>query len=314
MMRLRVAEKHEIAEGIFHFVFERDDGTDLPICTPGSHLVIQTPAGLERRYSLCNSPADRKRYSVAVKYEPSGAGGSRSMVDDVVEGNYLEIEGPENYFKLDETATSSILIAGGIGITPILAMAKHLSSEKKPFQLIYCSRSLGVTAFLDEINASEYGINTIFHHDGGDPSRSFNFNEFLQEMPEGRHIYCCGPRAMMQAVRASTKDWPTHRVHFEDFGTSKFTGESAERTFWVKLAKSGLVTEVPPGVSIIDALRKEGVEVPSSCESGTCGTCRTKLLDGIADHRDFVLDEDEQADNIMICVSRAKTSQITIEL
>jgi phthalate 4,5-dioxygenase reductase subunit len=251
---------------------------------------------------------------VAVKYEPSGAGGSRSMVDDVVEGNYLEIEGPENYFPLDETATSSILIAGGIGITPILAMAKHLSSEKKPFQLVYCSRSLGVTAFLDEINASEYGVNTIFHHDEGDPSRSFNFTEFLQKMPEGRHIYCCGPRAMMQAVRASTKDWPTHRVHFEDFGTSKFTGESAERTFWVKLAKSGLVTEVPPGVSIIDALRKEGVEVPSSCESGTCGTCRTKLLDGIADHRDFVLDEDEQADNIMICVSRAKTSQITIEL
>jgi phthalate 4,5-dioxygenase reductase subunit len=153
------------------------------------------------------------------------------------------------------------------------------------------------------------------HHDGGDPSRAFDLDGWLAQPPAGAHLYCCGPRGLMHAVREKTRHWPTGSVHFEDFGGAPDPQEVGEdRPFTVRLARSGVSVVIPVGVSILEALRRENIPVPSSCESGTCGTCRTGLVSGVADHRDYVLDESEHDRDIMICVSRAVTPVLELDL
>lgn len=312
MIVLRVTEKREVAPGIFQFVLSAQDGLECPAFSAGGHLLVKTPSGEKRRYSLCNSPAEKNRYVIAVKHEVNGGGGSSSMVRDVEVGTVIEAEEPENYFPIVDNAKKTILIAGGIGITPILAMAHHLYCKKRSFEIVYCSRSPEATAFYDEIKAFPFGNVVRFHHDFGDPAKSLDFS-FLSKPDEGCHVYCCGPRPMMQAVRDTLKNWSPGFVHFEDFGSSETTTDG-DASFEVVLAKSNRRLVVPSGATILDALREAGVDVPSSCESGTCGTCRVRLLAGTADHRDFVLDEDEHDTDIMICVSRAQSSELTLDI
>ena len=313
----RVREKTALAPGVERFVLEHPEGEELPPFTAGSHIVVVTPRGLSRRYSLCNAPGERDRYVIAVKRELSGTGGSASMVDDVHPGMSLEISPPFNYFPLADDASSHLLIAGGIGITPILAMARDLAARGADFRLEYCTPSQEATAFRDEIAAAGWSGRVRLHHDGGTPPAELPFAELLRERRGETHLYCCGPRGLMNAVRRATSHWPSSAVHFEDFGTSTdplLEGSSTEDAFDVRLARSERTVRVPAGVSILEALRREGLEVPSSCESGTCGTCRTRLLDGTADHRDYVLDEDEQQGEIMICVSRARSPRLVLDL
>jgi phthalate 4,5-dioxygenase reductase subunit len=312
MIFLRVTEKREAATGIFQFVLVRQDGLDCPAFSAGAHLLVKTPSGEKRRYSICNPPAERSRYIIAVKHEIDGGGGSSSMVHDVSVGTVLEVEEPQNYFPLIGNAKKSILIAGGIGITPILAMAHHLHDKQRSFEIIYCSRSPETTAFYNEIKAFPFGDVVRFHHDLGDPAKSLDFS-FLSEPDEGCHLYCCGPRPLMQAVRDAIKNWSPGSVHFEDFGTSATTTD-ADQSFEVILARSNRRLVVRPETTILQTLREAGVAVPSSCESGTCGTCRVALLAGTADHRDFLLDEDEYENAIMICVSRAQSDELTLDI
>lgn len=299
---LRVATAARIAEEIFRFELVHPDGAALPPFTAGAHLRVRTPNGLVRRYSLCSDPLDESRYAIAVKREAGGQGGSIALCDGVKAGDLLPCAAPRNDFPLVGRPASHLFIAGGIGITPIMSMIRHLESAGGPgWKLVYLTRSPAHTAFREELSA--YRGKVTLHHDGGDPERAYDLWPLL-EQPKGRHIHCCGPRGLMEAVRDMTGHWPASAVHFEDFGTTP-TAKPEDTAFRVRLARSGETVAVPAGTTILDALRASGRQMPSSCEAGTCGTCRTTLLSGEAEHRDLVLMEHERAGAVMICVSRA---------
>ncbi|MDB5776657.1 MAG: phthalate 4,5-dioxygenase reductase subunit [Herbaspirillum sp.] len=313
-MSLEVLAKTEIAQDIFLFELAQSDRSDLPPFGAGSHLLVTAPNGMARRYSLCNAPSERRRYAIAVKRDAAGGGGSISMADEVMAGDVLEVSAPMNYFPLAAEADSHLLIAGGIGITPALAMMRELMEKNADFKLIYCSRSPETTAFLDELSTPELEGRVLIHHDYGERGRSLDIAPLVAERGAATHLYCCGPRALMEGVRQLTRHWPHAAVHFEDFGAGAHVAPDGERAFKVRLARSGVTVDVPAGVSILGALRDRGIETPSSCESGTCGSCRTGMLSGVAEHRDFVLDDDEQGSEIMICVSRARCDELVLDL
>jgi len=267
-----------------------------------------------RKYSLCNDPAERDRYVIAVKREAAGRGGSVSLVDNAKAGELMAVSAPRNDFPLDERAGRFIFIAGGIGITPILSMIRHLATAGRDrFHLYYCTRTAGATAFREELAAPGLHGRVTLHHDHGDPARSLDLWPVL-ERPSAAHIYCCGPRALMDAVRDMTGHWPAHAVHFESFGGVESAHRADDRPFAVRLARSGQRIEVPAATTLLEALRASGVRVLSSCESGTCGSCRVALLEGEAEHRDLVLAEHERAGNIMVCVSRARCAELVLDL
>ncbi|MFM0502060.1 PDR/VanB family oxidoreductase [Paraburkholderia caffeinilytica] len=311
-MLLNVTGKTALADGIYQFEFRSPDGKPLPPFTAGAHVLIETPSGIGRRYSLCNAPSERDRYVVAVKLDPGSRGGSVSMINDVKVGMRIRVSVPENYFALTDDASDYLLVAGGIGITPIHAMMAELDARAARYRLVYCTRSPETTAFLAELSSLPSSRVQI-HHDYGNSDQSLDFAKLLATREGNTHLYCCGPRPLMQAVRNNASGWPSLAVHFEDFGTSVSNGE-ASSGFTVTLQRSGIRVNVAAGQSILEAVREAGVETPSSCEAGTCGACRTTLCSGEADHRDFVLDDDEHDRAIMICVSRAKSDELVIDL
>jgi phthalate 4,5-dioxygenase reductase subunit len=311
---LTIKRKSEIAEGVFLFELSSHDGAELPPFAPGSHITVTAPSGQKRRYSLCNDAAERDRYLIAVKQESSGRGGSLSFTRNVNEGDTITIEPPANEFEMAKSDPKSfIFIAGGIGITPIRSMILHcLRHGKHNFKLYYFTRTPQAMAFREQFAAGEFAGKVILHYDNGDPGQAYDLWPVLEEHC-GAHLYCCGPRGLMDAVRDMTGHWPDSAVHFEDF-----VGASAphpdDKPFEVKLAKSGKSYEVAPGVSILDTLRRQGHMLASSCESGTCGTCRTRFSAGEPDHRDLVLSEREKRSEIMICVSRSKSPALTLDI
>jgi phthalate 4,5-dioxygenase reductase subunit len=311
-MTLRVSRAEKVAAGIHLFELCHPAAAELPGFTAGSHLTVRSPNGSLRKYSLCNDPAERHRYVIAVKRDPAGRGGSVDLVDNIRAGDTVEVSAPHNAFELAGKAPSSTLIAGGIGITPILAMARQLNGEGRRYKLYYLTRSPQSTAFLDELQGADFKGKVVIHHDGGDPANAFDLWPVL-EKASGAHVYCCGPRPLLEAVRDMTGHWPPTSIHFESFIDAGAAAQAEDRPFTVVLAKSGARVEVAPGMSILEAMRDKGHEAPSSCESGTCGTCRTRLISGEADHRDLVLMEEEKADQIMICVSRALSPEIVID-
>lgn len=312
MLPLRVTRNDRIAEGIHLLEFRDAEGKALPAFSAGAHIAIRAPNGLLRKYSLCNDPGERERYLVAIKREANGRGGSCDLVDNVKAGDRLMVAPPVNDFALPQRAQDFIFIAGGIGITPIMAMIKEVMRQGKRFRLYYCSRSAETTAFTDELGAPEFKDRVVIHYDDGDPAKSLDLKSILAERKNREHLYCCGPRPLMEAVRHFTDHWSSAAVHFEAFSDAE-THKATDKPFKVRLARSGEVLVVPTDKTILEVLRDHGLDVPSSCETGTCGTCRTRMLAGTADHRDLYLPDHERADNIMICVSRALTDEITID-
>ncbi len=312
MLPLRVTRNERIADGIHLLEFRDAGSTPLPEFSAGAHIAVRAPNGLLRKYSLCNDPAERDRYLVAIKRETNGRGGSTNLIDAVKAGDDLMVTAPVNDFELPQRAQDFLFIAGGIGITPIMAMIREVQRQGKRFRLFYCSRSPETTAFIDELSAPEFKDRITIHYDQGDPARSLDLRPILAERKNREHLYCCGPRPLMEAVRTMTDHWSSAAVHFEAFSDAE-THKPTDKPFKVKLARSGDVVDVPTSKTILEALRDHGLEVPSSCETGTCGTCRTKLIAGEADHRDLVLAEHERKDTVMICVSRARTDEITID-
>lgn len=312
---LAVTAREQIAADIWQFTLAPIVGASserLPEFTAGSHLTVITPAGMRRNYSLCGAPADRSRYQIAVKREANGRGGSRSMVDEVAAGAHLMVSNPRNNFGLDKRAKSFLFVAGGIGITPILSMMRHLKAGGGvPFHLYYCTRDAASTAFADELT-NEFPGQITLHHDGGDVAKAFDFWPVF-ESPTAAHIYCCGPRGLMEAVADMTGHWPSGAIHFESFGLGA-AAQAENAAFDVRLRSSGQVIHVAKDKSVLDALRAAGIAVRSSCESGTCGSCKTGLVAGEADHRDMVLTDDERAGNVMVCVSRAKSAELVLDL
>lgn len=311
-MQLRVTRNERIADGIHLFDLQDAAGAALPPFTAGAHIAIRTPNGLLRKYSLCNDPAERNRYQVAIKREANGRGGSIDLIDHVKAGDELTVAAPVNDFGLPQRAQDFLFIAGGIGVTPMMAMIRQTMAEGKRFRLFYCSRSPETTAFRDELSAPEFKDTVTIHYDYGDVSRSLDLKPILAERKNREHLYCCGPRPLMEAVRTMTDHWSPAAVHFEAFSEAE-THKASDTSFKVKLARSGEAIEVPADKTILEVLRAHGLDVPSSCETGTCGTCKTKLLAGEADHRDLYLTGLDKAGHIMICVSRAKSDEITID-
>lgn len=311
MLDLTIRGKRLLAEGIYEFELVSADGSVLPGFSAGGHLPIETPSGAMRQYSLSNDPSERDRYVIGVKLETEGRGGSRSMIEDTAEGDTLKALEPANDFPLQE-APDYILIAGGIGITPILCMARALTAQRKPFKLIYCTRSPELTAYQDVLTSDEVAGDVTIHHDDGDLDKVYDFWELL-ETPTKAHIYCCGPKPLLEEVLGVTGHWPAGAVHFEDFKPVEIF-RAADVAFDVTLAKSGQTVSVPVESTILEALRNAGVKTPSSCESGTCGTCKTRYLSGNVDHRDLVLMPEEKSDHVMICVSRADGEGLVLDL
>lgn len=312
-MRLTIAKKDKIARDIWRFELSGTNRETLPPFEAGANVTVVVPNGARRTYSLCNDSQERDRYVIAVKRDSRGRGGSISFIDDTNEGDAVDVSLPRNEFPLDDRAKSFILVAGGIGITPMLSMARQLKAEGlRAFKLVYLTRDAEGTAFLDELTSDEWRADVTIHHDHGDPAKAFDFWT-LFERPKAAHVYCCGPAPLMDTVRDMTGHWPSGTVHFESFGASQ--DSARENTpFTVKLQRTGATFDIPPDRSILDVLRAAHVRVPSSCESGTCGSCKTALCAGEADHRDLVLRDDEKASHIMVCVSRAKSAELVLDI
>src|SRR5664279_884411 len=249
MLPLRVTRNDKIADGIYLFEFRDAGGQPLPEFSAGAHIAIRVPNGLLRKYSLCNDPAERDRYLVAVKREANGRGGSSNLVDGVKTGDELMVAAPVNDFGLPPRAQDFLFIAGGIGITPIMAMIRQVQAEGKRFRLYYCTRSPETTAFIDELSAPEFKDNVTIHYDHGDPARSLDLRPILAERKNREHLYCCGPRPLMEAVRAMTDHWSSTAVHFEAFSEADIH-KATDRPFKVRLARSGEVVEVPADKTI----------------------------------------------------------------
>jgi phthalate 4,5-dioxygenase reductase component len=312
MFNVRVAAKRAVAHGTVGFDLVSLDGAQLPAFTPGAHLTVVTPSGVRRNYSLCSDPLDVSRYEIAVKRDTHGRGGSISMVDDLREGALLQVSAPRNHFELSPRASEFLFIAGGIGITPILSMMRHIRrSGSTKFTLHYCTRDAASTAFLDVLQA-QFADCMVLHHDHGDTAQAFDFWPVL-ETPSRAHVYCCGPTSMMDSVADMSGHWPSGRVHFERFGVDA-TVLAENVAFNVQLKKSARQFNVSSQQTLLEALRANGCTVRSSCESGTCGSCKTGLISGDVAHRDQVLSAQEQATHIMPCVSRARSGELVLDL
>jgi phthalate 4,5-dioxygenase reductase subunit len=313
-LTVTIVAKTTIADQITRFELAPDAGVNLPPVDAGAHIQVEVPNGLIRKYSLCQGPQITDRYIIAVKREENGKGGSRSLIDEAAVGIRLRISSPVNDFPLKGNPVRYIFIAGGIGITPIYSMMQTLlETGGKPFRLYYLSRSPGQTAFLEELQGPEYRGKVVIHHDQGDPDQAYDLWPVL-EQAKGAHLYCCGPRGLMKSVRDMTGHWPGSSVHFEDFGQGDVAHRPDDKAFSVRVGDSNDVMQVPANQSILEVLRQHGYKVPSSCESGTCGTCRCRLIEGKAEHRDLVLSDEEKSRYLMICVSRSAGGELVIGL
>jgi len=310
-MAMKVVLRRVVADGIVEFTLAGMGEDILPAWEAGAHITVHTPGGPSRRYSLVGKPHDAPlTYVIAVKRDPNSRGGSASMHDDVGIDDILEIESPKNDFPL-KPASGYLLIAGGIGITPIYAMARQLAAEGKEFNIVYCTRSAGDAAYLNEMKEA-FGGRLLVHHDGGDPDRAYDFWDHFETV-RPVHVYCCGPKPLMEEIEAVSGHWPEGRVNFEDFKPVDVV-RPEDVTFEIELARSSRVLNVPADRTILEAIRDSGIAVASSCESGTCGTCKCRLISGEADHRDMVLMDDERDTFIMPCVSRSVTGRLVLDL
>jgi len=317
LLQVRVERRHAEAEDICSYELVSADGAALPAFTAGAHIDVHVAPGLVRQYSLCNPPHERHRYLIGVLRDPSSRGGSKGMHDDVRAGATLQISEPKNHFPLAD-AEQSLLLAGGIGVTPILAMAEALSARGAAFQMHYCARSPERTAFRQRIADAPFASQVHFHYDSGDAAQKLDLPALLAQLDRKTHIYLCGPAGFIDHVKATAKaqDWPHDQLHLEYFGASAAPAAEGDQPFEVKLASSGKVYAIPAGTTVLRVLNDAGVFIPASCEQGVCGTCLTRVLDGVPDHRDLYLEESEQAanDQFTPCCSRSKTPTLLLDL
>src|SRR5690348_2817941 len=285
-MQLRVRSITYLAEDINGYELVDPNGRDLPRFAAGAHIGVRLgavePDAVWRDYSLWNDPAERRRYCIAVLREKAGEG-SRRLHDAVRVGDTVEVSLPRNHFPLVDGARRHLLLAGGIGITPVMAMVAELKRRRAEFRLYYCTRSPERTAFRDELDLLAAMGKVVFHYDGGDPAKGLDIAALLAEPQPGTHLYYCGPAGMMEAAAAASAHWPAGTVHCEYFsgpGAAPPARFDDDRPFRVRLAKSGGEYDVPPGETIISVLRRHGVETRTSCELGYCAACMTGYLAG----------------------------------
>ena len=316
-LNVRVAARHAEADGIVAFELASPDGRPLPAFTAGSHVDVQVPGGLVRQYSLANDPLETHRYVIGVLREPQSRGGSAAMHDAVAVGDLLRISPPKNHFALDQGARRTLLFAGGIGVTPLIAMAETLQHLGAEFEMHYCCRSPARTAFAARIGGSAFAPRVQFHFDDGPAGQRLDLHGALGPVRDDTHVYVCGPGGFMDFVLGGARDagWAPAQLHSEYFAAPA-QDTSGDTAFAVRLASTGRVVDIPADVTVVRALADAGVPVPTSCEQGVCGTCLTRILEGRPDHRDAYLTDEERArnDQFLPCCSRAKTPLLVLDL
>ncbi len=316
-LQVRVARKAVEALDIVTLELVAVEGQALPAFSAGSHVDVQLPNGITRQYSLCNDPQETHRYQIGVLRDAASRGGSAAVHDLVKEGDVLTISAPRNHFSLAHEAKKHLLLAGGIGVTPILCMAERLANTGADFQMHYATRAPERTAFRQRIAASAFASRVQFHHDNGDAAQKLDLQVLLQQPEPGTHLYVCGPKGFMDAVlnTARAAGWPEAQIHYEFFGAEVAKSDS-DASFEIKLASSGRIVMVPKDQTVVQALAAAGVDVMISCEQGVCGTCLTRVIEGVPDHKDSYLTPEEQAanDQFTPCCSRSKTPLLVLDL
>jgi vanillate O-demethylase ferredoxin subunit len=289
--------------------------------TAGAHVDVHLPDGKIRQYSLSNDPAERTRYVIAVLKDEAGRGGSKILHETVRVQDMVRVGRPRNNFQLDETASNYILLAGGIGVTPLKAMCHRLETLGRNYKLYYCAKTPAFAAFRDELESLGRSSTVCFHHDGGNPADSLDLKEILAECKAGTQVYYCGPAGFMMACGDACRHWPAGSVHFEHFKAPATGGAAnslmsydADGGFDVKIASSGQTIRVDADQSIVAALANAGIPVETSCVSGLCGSCKVHYLSGEPDHRDFILNDGEKQEYLTACVSRCRVGPIVLDL
>ena len=309
---LRVEAMRREAEGVLSVELRDPHGAELQPFSAGSHIDLILPNGMTRSYSLLNDPAERHRYVVAVGLDANSRGGSRFVHDRLRVGAAVKVAGPRNNFPLNENAQSHVLIAGGIGITPMLAMMRRLAAADQSFHLYYGVREAARAAFVEDIVALKGGFTQHIDAERGCP---MDLVEIIASHPDA-DFYCCGPGPMLAAFEEATEALPEDRVHLEYFAPKAQDDSASNNAFDVECRTSGIEVHVTEDRTIAEALAEAGVAVELSCQEGICGTCETPVLGGEPDHRDSVLSKAERAANktMMVCVSRCRGDRLVLDL
>ncbi|MFG2320749.1 PDR/VanB family oxidoreductase [Streptomyces tendae] len=306
---LVVARRETAADGVLVLTLHHPMGEPLPAWEPGAHVDVVLGPGLERQYSLCGDPADRAQWRIAVLREREGRGGSAYVHGELRAGDEVRVRGPRNNFRL-EPAPRYRFVAGGIGITPVLPMLAAAEEAGAEWTLLYGGRTRAAMAFTQEV--ARFGDRVTIVPE--DESGLLDLGPVLDGLAPDTLVYCCGPGPLLDAVEARC---PAGSLRVERFRPKEADGDApAEAEFDVVLARSGRTVVVPPGVSVLDAVRGAGVEVLYSCTEGTCGTCETEVVEGDPEHRDSVLTEEERAagETMLICVSRCRGRRLVLDL
>ncbi len=313
MPQILVSSIRDETENIKTFELVDPQSSELQAFSAGSHIEIELPGNLKRHYSLCNDPSETHRYLIAVLKEKESRGGSQSLCDEVKEGDLLEVSKPMNNFPLDQRGMHFILIAGGIGITPLLSMAYKLKSLRKPFEFHICASSLESLPFRNELKAFDGLAKTHIHISGGDPSRRLDVSTLLEQPLAESLVYCCGPQSLMDAVGKATLNWATKKIRYETFTPRTLDG--SDLPFNIKIASTGQSFHVNSTTTILETLHQNGIRHPFSCEVGLCRTCVTGYQTGEVQHRDQdALSNEERKHNLTICVSRCDSDELILDL
>nr|WP_313408105.1 PDR/VanB family oxidoreductase [Pseudomonas sp.] len=304
------------AEGILGLELVAADGAPLPPFEAGAHIDLHLPNGLTRQYSLCNDPRERQRYRIAVLRDAASRGGSQAVHELLRIGQCLSISAPRNLFPLDEQAPRSLLLAGGIGITPLLAMAWRLHALGADFALHQCVRSAKLAAFAERLASAPFAAHTHLHRDDGGAEQKLDLPALLAAEPAGSQLYVCGPNGFMEYVLESARalGWTEERLHREYFAAPE--AESGGGAFTLRIASSGMELQVPEDRTALEVLEDAGFDIPVSCGQGICGTCLTRVVDGQPEHRDLFLSDEEKArnDQFTPCCSRARSACLVLDL
>lgn len=314
-MVLLVDKRRDVANGIVSLELVAPDGGELPPFTAGAHIDVHLGPSMIRQYSLCGSPSSRRRYVVGVLLEEEGRGGSSEIHKTVREGRKLRVSYPRNHFPLFDGADKHILVAGGIGVTPLLAMARVLSDQNADFELHYCAKEPKKAAFREEICASDLSNYTTFHFSSDNAEQRFDPKRSLPAAAPTTHLYVCGPKGFMEWIMDSARSvgYGPDSIHSEFFASEV---DASGEAFTVVCRKSGITVEVPADMSMAEALIESGVALDISCEQGICGTCLTDVLEGTPDHRDMIQTDAEKATNKQVtpCCSRSCTAVLVLDI
>lgn len=310
---LQVADIKALTPRVSAYRLVSPHGERLPPWSAGAHLNFRLPSGRTRCYSLCGDAANAAEYWVAVQREDNGEGGSLEVAENFARGVVVRADPPRNGFPLADDARHHVLIAGGIGITPIVAMIHHLRRNKASYFVHVCARTLKEVAFLEFIQAEVAARCAALHLDGNDPAHRPDMAVLVGDIAEGTHVYACGPAGLLKSFDRATASWPRQQVHVESFAPEARM-DAGDKPFAVTIASTGAKIQVPAGTTLLSALKAAGHDIATSCQQGICGSCMVPYLAGDPDHRDKALTEDERREFLTVCCSRARSASLTLDL